>query len=118
MSLLSMLKSTCKVKRSTPSRSATAGGVSETFPVLASGVPIDLQADTSSAAVQFQKETGCTRFLAYVLPSQSVLFADRFLMTSGYYSGLTVEVDSIPFDMSGVADHSVIRVKQIITGGA
>ena len=113
--IASMLTGTCTIKRKTEAR-ATDGGPSSTMATASTGNACSLQADTSYEAIKYFRETGIARFTCWLLPSADVINADRIVPETGQHTNLTLQVVSVPIDMSGEADHIAI-VCEYVKGG-
>jgi hypothetical protein len=112
-----LLKSTCKIKGLTETRSTADSSVAASFATYASGIAIDIQADTSRESMQYMKDTGRTRLRCYT-QTNSILHGDRLEVTAGWFTGNTVEVVSLPFDTAGRGNHKVVICEYVKTGGA
>jgi hypothetical protein len=86
-----------------------AGGIRVTYTGdLDTSVPCEIQADTSSEGIEFQRATGRTRYTGWFLYSQSIGLNDRIVWRSK-----TLEVKSPPRDPSGIQDHVEVTLEEV-----
>jgi hypothetical protein len=118
MSLRSLLRDTCTIKRPTSAANATSGYPQSTFAVAAEDVPFTLQANSSSEGRQLARDTGRTQFWAFFLIETSIKTQDRIIPDGGVYVNRVLSVTGPPQDEAGRQNHFRVPCELLEGGGS
>lgn len=110
----SMFRSVCKV--TTPAQDTSGMSPSYDYVVSAfvsSGVPCEIQADSSREGLEFAREHGRTRYTGWFRATQGFGLRSRVDWTPpGATTAKTLEVVSPPRDPSGIGDHVEVTLEE------
>jgi hypothetical protein len=110
----SLFRSTCIIR--TPAEGKAGGVLSYSYTsgvTIASGVPCEVQADSSRDGLEFGREHGRTRYTGWFRATQSIGLRSRITWTPrGSSTAKTLEVVSPPRDPSGIGDHVEVTLEE------